>query len=111
MRVPRRLAAGGAAVAGTLLGRRGPTMTSADTIKGWNLLLWLTSRMLWSELNLVPRYRDVLQGIPACLDGSVAFGATQCSTVRDQAVHRVVDVPMAHWAWRRRSDSRMDGIP
>ena len=77
-------------------------MTSADTIKGWNLLLWLTSRMLWSELYLIPLYRGVLDGIPVCLDGSVALGATQCSTVRDQAVHRVVDVPMAHWAWRRR---------
>ena len=70
VRVPRRLATG---VAGTVLGRRGPTMVSADTIRGWNLSLWLTSRRLWSELDLVPRYRSVLEGIPACLDGYVAF--------------------------------------
>lgn len=73
VRVPRRLATGGAGVAGAVLGRRGPTMVSADTIRGWNLSLRLTSRRLWSELDLVPRYRGVLEGIPACLDGSVAF--------------------------------------
>ncbi len=73
VRVPRRLATGGAAVAGAVLGRRGPTMVSADTIRGWNLSLRLTSRRLWSELDLTPRYRGVLEGIPACLDGSVAF--------------------------------------
>ena len=73
LRVPPRLAAAGAAVAGTLLSRRGPTMVSADTIKGWNLSLRLTSRTLWSELDLAPRYPSVLEGIPASLDGSVAF--------------------------------------
>jgi len=73
VRVPRRLATGGAAVAEMVLGRRGPTMVSADTIRGWNLSLRLTSDRLWSELDLVPRYRSVLEGIPACLDGFVAF--------------------------------------
>ncbi|MEO6145080.1 MAG: NAD-dependent epimerase/dehydratase family protein [Dermatophilaceae bacterium] len=73
VRVPQRLATGVAGVAGTVLGRRGPTMVSADTIRGWNLSLQLTSRRLWSELDLVPRYGGVLEGIPACLDGSVAF--------------------------------------
>ncbi len=73
LRVPWRLAVGGAAVAGTLLSRRGPTMVSADTVKGWNLSLRLTHCRLWSELDLLPRYRGVLEGIPACLDGSVAF--------------------------------------
>jgi hypothetical protein len=73
LRVPRRLAAVGAAVAGTVLGRRGPTVVSADTIKGWSLSMRLTSGRLWSELDLVPRYRGVLVGIPACLDGFVAF--------------------------------------
>ncbi|HEY5248858.1 MAG TPA: hypothetical protein VIJ15_10480 [Dermatophilaceae bacterium] len=48
-------------------------MVSADTVKGWNLSLRLTSGRLWSELDLVPRYRGVLEGIPACLDGFVAF--------------------------------------
>ena len=73
LRVPRRLAADGAAVAGTVLVRRGPTVVSADTIKGWNLSMRLTSGRLWSELDLVPRNRGVLEGIPACLDGFVAF--------------------------------------
>ena len=73
VRVPRRLATGGAAVAEMVLGRRGPTMVSADTIRGWNLSLRLTSDRLWSELDLVPRYRSVLEGISACLDGFVAF--------------------------------------
>jgi len=60
-------------VAGTVLGRRGPTMVSADTIKGWNLSLRLMSGRLWSELDLVPRCRGVLEGIAARLDGFVAF--------------------------------------
>lgn len=73
LRIPRRVAMGGAAVAGTLLGRLGPTIVSADTVRGWNLSLELTSRTLWSELGLAPRYRSVLEGVPATLDGSVAF--------------------------------------
>ena len=73
LRVPRRLAADGAAVAGTVLVRRGPTVVSADTIKGWNLSMRLTSGRLWSELDLVPRNRGVMEGIRACLDGFVAF--------------------------------------
>ena len=73
LRVPRRLATGGATVAGMVLGRRGPTMVSGDTIRGWNLSLQLMPGRLWSDLDLVPRYRSVLEGIPACLDGSVAY--------------------------------------
>jgi nucleoside-diphosphate-sugar epimerase len=73
LRVPRHLAMGAAAVGGALLGRLGPTMVSADTVRGWNLSLALTSRPLWSELGLDPRYPSVVEGIPATLDGSVAF--------------------------------------
>jgi len=73
IRVPRRVAMGGAAVAGPILGHFGPTMVSADTVRGWNLSLPLTSQTLWSELGLSPRYPSVLEGIPATLDGAVAF--------------------------------------
>lgn len=73
LRVPQRLALGGAAVGGALLGRFGPTMVSADTVRGWNLSLLLTSRTLWSELGLTPHYPSVMEGIPATLDGCVAF--------------------------------------
>lgn len=73
LRVPQPLATGTAALGGALLGRLGPTMVSADTVRGWNLSLPLTSRTLWSELGLDPRYPSVVQGIPATLDGYVAF--------------------------------------
>jgi nucleoside-diphosphate-sugar epimerase len=73
VRLPRGLATAGAAVGGSLMGRLGPTMVSADTIRGWNLSLPLASRTLWSELGSAPRYPSVLEGIPATLDGSVAF--------------------------------------
>jgi nucleoside-diphosphate-sugar epimerase len=73
VRIPAHLATAGAAIAGPLLGRLGPTMVSADTIRGWNLPLRVSSRRLWSELSLSPRYPGVLEGIPATLDASVAF--------------------------------------
>lgn len=73
VRLPRRLAAAGAAATGALLGRLGPTIVSADTVRGWNLPLAVTSRRLWSDLGLAPRYPSVVEGVPATLDGSVAF--------------------------------------
>lgn len=73
LRVPRHLALGAAALGGSRLGRFGPTMVSADTVRGWNLSLPLTSRALWSELDLTPHYPSVAEGIPATLDGCVAF--------------------------------------
>lgn len=73
LRVSRRLATSAAAVGGAFLGRYGPTMVSADTVRGWNLSLPLTSRTLWSALSLEPRYPSVGEGIPATLDGCVAF--------------------------------------
>ncbi len=73
MRVSRHLATGAAAVGGSLLSRLGPTMVSADTVRGWNLSLSVTSRTLWSELGLDPRYPSVVEGVPATLDGCVAF--------------------------------------
>lgn len=73
LRVSRPLATGVAAVGGSLLSRLGPTMVSADTVRGWNLSLSVTSRTLWSELGLDPRYPSVVEGVPATLDGSVAF--------------------------------------
>ena len=73
LRVPQHLAQTAAALGGALLGRFGPTMVSGDTVRGWNLSLPLTSRTLWSELGLTPHYPSVVEGIPATLDGCVAF--------------------------------------
>ena len=73
LRVSRHLATSAAAVGGAFLGRVGPTMVSADTVRGWNLSLTLKSRKLWTELGLTPRYPSVVEGIPATLDGFVAF--------------------------------------
>ncbi|HEX6423828.1 MAG TPA: NAD-dependent epimerase/dehydratase family protein [Acidimicrobiales bacterium] len=73
LRLPRRLAAAGAAVGGALLGRLGPTLVSVDTVRGWNLRLAVTSRTLWSDLGMSPRYPGIFEGVPATLDGVVAF--------------------------------------
>jgi nucleoside-diphosphate-sugar epimerase len=73
LRVPASLAAGAATVGGSLLGRLGPTLVSADTVRGWNLDLAVTGTRLWKELGLEPRYASVLTGIPATLDAAVAF--------------------------------------
>ncbi len=73
VRISRHLATGAAALGGALLGRFGPTMVSADTVRGWTLSLPLTSRTLWSDLGLAPQYPSVVEGIPATLDGCVAF--------------------------------------
>ncbi|MDH4017703.1 MAG: NAD(P)-dependent oxidoreductase [Actinomycetota bacterium] len=73
VRVPEHLAAGAAAVGGAPLGRVGPTMVGADTVRGWNLDLPVIGTRLWRELGIEPRYPSVLSGIPATLDASVAF--------------------------------------
>ena len=71
--VPAPAAIAATAVAGRLLGRTGPTLVGADTIRGWNLELPVASRRIWDELALEPVHPTVLSGIPATLDGSVAF--------------------------------------
>jgi nucleoside-diphosphate-sugar epimerase len=71
------LPAGASALAaragGSLLGRLGPTMVSPDTVRGWNTELAVASRTVWDRLAVEPRYPSVLAGIPAVLDGVVAF--------------------------------------
>jgi hypothetical protein len=73
LRVPVSLAAGAATVGGSVFGRLGPTLVSADTVRGWNLDLSVTGTRLWKELGLRPKYTSVLTGIPATLDAAVAF--------------------------------------
>lgn len=73
LRAPERLATAGARVAGSVLGRFGPTLISADTVRGWNLDLPVVSRRLWEELGLEPEHPTMLSGIPATLDAAVAF--------------------------------------
>lgn len=72
--VPARLATAAAATANPLFRRVGPTLVSSQTIRGWNLDLPVATDTLWSALDLEPRYPTVLEGIPATLDSSVAFG-------------------------------------
>ncbi|CAN5605110.1 N/A [soil metagenome] len=73
LRVPARPATVAARVGGSLLGRLGPTMVSADTIRGWGLEVVVGSHTRWDRLGLEPRYPSVLAGIPAVLDDVVAF--------------------------------------
>ncbi len=72
-RAPAALAVTAAAVAGPILGRLGPTLVSADTVRGWNLSLPVASRRLWTDLGIEPDHPTVLAGIPATLDGAVAY--------------------------------------
>lgn len=71
--IPERPATWAAALAGPVLGRLGPTLVSADTVRGWNLDLPVATRSLWDELEMTPQYPSVVDGIPATLDAAVAF--------------------------------------
>jgi nucleoside-diphosphate-sugar epimerase len=73
VRVPPTLARAGSRLAGPLVGRVGPTVVSADMVRGWNLDLVIRTRSLWDRLGLEPHHPSVLSGIPAVLDGMVAF--------------------------------------
>jgi nucleoside-diphosphate-sugar epimerase len=53
--------------------RSRPTMTTPDTVIGWNLNLPVRPGLLWEELDLRPRYPTIDVGIPASLDDRVAF--------------------------------------
>lgn len=72
-RVPRWLAVAGATFGGPLLGRIGPTMVSPDTIRGWNLDLQLSTDDVWDAIGAEPELPTIAEGIPATLDGVVAF--------------------------------------
>lgn len=73
IRVPEKVAIAGAAVAGPFLGSVGPTLVSADTVRGWNLSLPVVEQRLWDDLGIKPELPTVLAGIPATLDAAVAF--------------------------------------
>jgi len=73
IRVPAGLALAGASIAGPVLGSLGPTLVSADTVRGWNLSLPVVEQPLWDELGVKPAFPTVLAGIPATLDAAVAF--------------------------------------
>ena len=73
VRFPRQLALLGAAVGGALLSRAGPTVVTADTVRGWNLELGVDAPSVWDELGIEPQYATIGDGIPATLDGVVAF--------------------------------------
>ena len=73
VRVPPAVGWAGTRVAGPLLSRVGPTIVSPDTVRSWNVDLPVETSSLWSALGLAPHHPTVRDGIPAVLDGSVAF--------------------------------------
>lgn len=73
VRFPTRLATAAARFGGPLLGRVGPTMVSPDTIRGWNLDLELVTDDVWDAIDAAPALPTIVEGIPATLDGVVAF--------------------------------------
>lgn len=50
-----------------------PSLYTKDTIKSFNLNLNVKPRILWDKLGIEPKYKTVEDGIPATLDGFVAF--------------------------------------
>jgi nucleoside-diphosphate-sugar epimerase len=74
VRLPMWLARFGAGLLRPLARLRArPSLSTPDTILGWNLPLPVASRLLWDELGLEPRYATIDTGIPAVLDECVAF--------------------------------------
>lgn len=50
-----------------------PSLYTRDTIKSFNLNLNVKPGILWDKLGIEPKYKTVEDGIPATLDGFVAF--------------------------------------
>ncbi len=64
----------GAAVLEPLMSRRSrPTLYTKDTVVGFNLDLPVEPGLVWSDLDIKPRYPSVREGIPAVLDGYVRY--------------------------------------
>ena len=53
--------------------RSKPTLSTADTVRGWLLNLPVSPDLVWKELGISPRYRSVDAGLPASLDDCVSF--------------------------------------
>lgn len=73
LRLPRALSELGARIVDRPLGRLGPTMVSADTIRSWNQDIRVDPGAGLRGLGVEPRFPTVLEGIPATLDAAVAF--------------------------------------
>lgn len=52
---------------------RSPSLYTRDTIKSFNLNLNVKPGILWDKLGIEPKYKTVEEGIPATLDGFVAY--------------------------------------
>ena len=52
---------------------RHPSVYTPGAVRGWNMNLPVTKRLLWDEIELKPRYPTIHEGIPAVLDECVAF--------------------------------------
>lgn len=52
---------------------RKPSLYTIDTIKGFSLNLKVKPGLLWDELGIEPLYKTIDDGIPATLDGFVAY--------------------------------------
>ncbi len=50
-----------------------PNLYTIDTIKGFSLNLKVKPRLLWDKLGIEPNYKTIDDGIPATLDGFVAY--------------------------------------
>lgn len=74
VRLPRWLSYAGAAVVEPPLSlRNAPTLYTKGTVVGFNLDLPVSPALVWSDLDLAPRFPTVREGIAAALDGYIHF--------------------------------------
>jgi nucleoside-diphosphate-sugar epimerase len=72
--LPKWLGYAGATVLEPILSRKQrPTLYTKDTVIGFNLNVPVLPRLVWRDLDLEPWYPTALSGIPAVLDGYVAY--------------------------------------
>ena len=72
VRMPAPLAIAGTALMRTVRSRlRTPDIFTPDTVRAWNMPLWVDPDLLWDELGLRPEVPDVTVGIPRTLDDLV----------------------------------------
>lgn len=73
LRIPAWLAVAGSSVIGPVVGRMGTTMVAPDTIRAWNLDVRIHDVGVWRLLGITPTMDTIADGVPATLDGLMAF--------------------------------------
>jgi nucleoside-diphosphate-sugar epimerase len=72
IRLPAPMALAGTALMRIIRSRlRTPDIFTPDTVRAWNMPLWVDPDLLWGDLGLAPEVPDMTVGIPRTLDDLV----------------------------------------